>query len=134
MALLTVVMVASFSSCSDDDDQLKTSSIVGKWVCSVEDDDESFSMVLTLNSDATGTIEELFTTRASYSYNMKFSWSTATDSNGDTTLKVSYISGDKVTELFPGSSSTALWSRQYVLTGDILNIYQGDGVWVFNRM
>lgn len=136
MAMLVAVMVVSFSSCSDDknDDVLKSTSIVGRWECTQSDDENLFKMVLTFNSDATGIIDEAWSTRASSAYSMQFTWSTTTNANGDNILRVSYVKGDKLTELFPGSSSTVLWSRQYVLTGDILNIYQGDGVWVFKRI
>jgi len=136
MVVMVAVMTVSFSSCDDDknDDVLKSTSIVGRWECAQADDESSFKMILTFNSDATGIIEETWSSKASSAYSMRFTWSTTTNADGDNILKVSYVDGDKQTELFPGSSSTVLWSRQYVLTGDILNIYQGDGVWVFKRM
>lgn len=138
---LAVLQSVSFTSCSNDDDEPKSVSIVGKWESLEEysDDEESMSikMTLTFNNDRTGFIEEnwKYESKASSveNYRMDFSWATTTDSNGNDILKISYVSGDKVTELFPGSSSAVLWTRQYVLTGNILNIYGGDGVWVFNR-
>lgn len=139
---MTLVMMtaAMFSSCSNDDEP-KEDSIVGKWEYTetetTEDGSISISMTLTFKSDKTGSIVENWSinTRASSNrqYSMDFSWSTTSDSNGNDILKVSYVDGDKNTELFPGSASTVLWSRQYVQTGKILNIYSNDGVWVFNK-
>ena len=130
------------SSCSKDDEP-KTVNIVGTWQYTEEFIDADFSEMLTMtlkfNNDRTGSITENWVTetRASSNetYRMDFSWATSVDSSGNEILKISYISGDKNTELFPGSSSTALWTRQYVLTGNILNIYDGqnNGVWVFKR-
>ncbi len=140
--LIMLMTGISFSSCSKDDgDEPKTVNIVGKWeyMETYEDENvtESIKMVLTFNNDRTGSIEEnwVYESRASSveNYKMNFSWATSTDSNGNEILKISYVSGDKVTELFPGESTTVLWTRQFVLTGNILNIYGGDGVWVFNR-
>ncbi len=139
MAILSGVVSTSCSS--DDNDEPKAQSIVGKWELyeSYEEDDEtgSIQMVLTFNSDYTGSIDETwrYQSRASQveNYHMDFNWSTTTNSNGSDILKISYVSGDKETELFPGYSTTVLWTREYVLTGKILNIYGGDGVWVFNR-
>ena len=136
--MMLLVSAVFCVSCSDDEP--KTVSIVGKWesVESYSDDGilETIRMNLTFNSDRTGSIVETwnYETRATSTenYSMNFSWATTTDSNGNDILKISYISGDKVTELFPGSSAV-LWTRQYVLTGDILNIHDGDGVWVFKR-
>lgn len=130
-----------FSSCSDDDDEPSNDSIVGTWsyVETIEGDYylTNVYMTLTFNSDKTGSIEENWITdsRASSNntYKMDFSWSTTSDSNGNDILRISYISGDKDTELFNGGESTVLWNRQYVLTGKILNIYSGNGVWVFNK-
>ena len=100
----------------------------------VDDSDygyESIKMTLTFNSDNTGKIVEdwEWTSRAESKekYSMEFSWSITTDSNGNNTLRVSYISGDKDTEIFYGNDNTVLWTRQYVLTGKILNIY-GNGL------
>ncbi len=134
MVMMVAVMTVSFSSCKDENGPDSTS-IEGRWECVQEDKDDGtlFKMVLTLNSDATGTIDEELS-RASYAYSMEFTWSTTTNADGDDILRVSYVDGDKETELFPGSSSTVLWSRKYVLTGNILNIYQGEGVWVFKRI
>lgn len=139
--VITIMSGLTVTSCSSDDDEPKAVSIVGKWqhqeTYSDEDESGSISMTLTFNSDRTGSIIEDWTyeSRASshQSYKMDFSWATSTDSNGNEILKISYVSGDKVTELFPGGSSTVLWTRQFVLTGNILNIYDSDGVWVFNR-
>lgn len=137
---LTSVM---FASCSkDEDDELtKESGLPGTWVYEelLEEDNgtASVKMTLTFNANNTGSIVEDWTneSRASshQTYSMDFSWSTTTDSSGNDILRISYVSGDKNTELFGGTSSTVLWTRQYVLTGNILNIYQGAGVWVFNR-
>lgn len=144
--LFTLMTGFAITSCSSDDDKAATEepkavSIVGRWEnlesYTSDEVESSIKMVLTFNSDRTGSIEEYwaYQTKASSNetYSMKFSWATTTNSSGDEILKISYISGDKNTELFPGSSNTVLWSRQYVLTGNILNIYGGDGVWVFNR-
>lgn len=140
LAILIVGLIASVytSSCSKDDDEIKES-LVGRWEMNetetYEDGTESLQMILIFNSNHTGSIEEKWTveSRSSYTNRMTFNWSTSTDSNGNDILKVSYVSGDKETVIFDGSSSTALWTRQYVLTGNILNIYQGSGVWVLNR-
>lgn len=134
MAMFVTVVGMSASSCSKDDEEVKSPSIVGSWECVEEYGGESFKMILTFNSNSTGRIEEIYTTKAAYSYVMDFSWGTTSDASGNSILNISYISGDQDTELFPGSGSTALWTRQYVLTGDILNIYGGDGVWVFKRI
>ena len=140
-ALLTIVLMSAVTvtSCSDDNDG-PSDSIVGKWVLTqtdIEDDGTySVTMTLVLNSNKTGYIAENWSssTKASSSedYRMDFSWATSTDSDGNDILKVSYVSGDKNTELFPGEN-VVLWQRQYVHTGNILNIYQGSGVWVFNK-
>ncbi len=125
------------SSCKDEPEE---DNIVGKWEYSESEIDDNYSyaakMILTFKKDKTGSIVESYQeeeTRASSEYRMNFSYSTTTDFNGNSILKISYVSGDKDTELFPGSSNTALWSRQYVLTGKILNIYDDDGVWVFHK-
>ena len=139
--LMFFTMGICFSSCSSDDDDPKGGSLVGKWTYletyTDEDAASSVEMILTFNSNNTGSIVErwLYQTKASSNetYSMEFSWSTTTDSSGNEILRISYVSGDKETELFPGYSSTVLWTRQYVLTGKILNIYGGDGVWVFNK-
>lgn len=145
-ALLVAVLFVTFgfTSCGDDDDDgggAASTSIVGTWrYTEAEADDdgiESMDMVLTFNSDHSGRIVENWTSStraaASVSYTMDFQWTTATDSNGNDILKVSYVSGDRNTELFLGGPNTVLWTRQYVLTGNILNIYGGDGVWVLRR-
>ena len=144
LTVMILVIMTGFTttSCSDDDDKEKKANIAGKW----EYSDSSTSsgsintvrMVLTFNSDKTGSIDETWSSQSRASmdshYNMKFSWATTTDSNGNDILKISYVSGDKETELFPGNESTVLWTRQYVLTGKILNIYSGSSsVWVFNK-
>lgn len=138
--LLVVLTGISVSSCGGNDEP-KGATIVGKWECyevtSDDDGESSVQMMLTLNKDMTGSIVETWTTQtrafSNEVYSMDFSWATSSDSNGNDILKVSYISGDKNTELFYGNSNTVLWTRQYVLTGNILNIYGGDGVWVFKR-
>lgn len=140
LAILLVGAIVSVctSSCSKDDDEVKDS-LVGKWEFKVtetdEDGTESLQMILIFNSNHTGSIEEnwSYEARASETFKMNFQWSTTQDSNGNDLLRVSYVSGDKNTELFYGSSSTAMWTREYYLTGNILNIRGGDGVWVFNR-
>lgn len=138
IALITLM----FTSCGDDEDSLKDSdSLVGTWVLeeTYEDEDESASIKMTLkfNKDNTGSIVEDWVSQTKSSthetYSMNFSWSTTSDSNGNDILRVSYVSGDKNTELFPGVSSTVLWTRQFVQTGKILNIYSNDGVWVLNK-
>lgn len=143
--LAAVLFIAvGFTSCGDDDDDNSTSnnsSIVGLWQMSETYGDDyetkSVTMDLTFNSNHTGRIVENWTSESRASskevYTMDFEWATTTDSSGNDIIKVSYVSGDKVTELFPGGSSTVLWSRQYVLTGKTLNIYGGDGVWVFKK-
>lgn len=142
MLVAVVTMGFTMTSCSDDDSNvLDNSSIEGRWVYTENYDDEGETLLITMelvfNRDKTGYIIENYdySSRASSKeqYRMDFSWSTTQDSNGNDLLKVSYMSGDKNTELFYGSSGTVLWTRQFVLTGAILNIYEGDGVWVFNR-
>lgn len=64
---------------------------------------------------------------------MDFYWSITSDANGNDIMRVSYVSGDKNTELFYGDINTALWTRQYVVTGNILNVYTDGGVWVFHK-
>lgn len=149
--LVAVLFVAfGFASCSDDDDNgggngngngASSTSIVGTWrnsdVAEDEDGMVSLDMVLTFNNDNTGRIVETwaYSSRATTNetYTMDFQWTTTSDANGNDILKVSYVSGDRNTEVFAGGSNTVLWTRQYVLTGNILNVYGGDGVWVFNR-
>lgn len=145
VSLMVVVAGFAFTSCGDDDDDDKNQgnggSLVGTWTLNetLDDEDgiETVSMVLTLKGDHTGSIKEdwMYQSRAASveTYQMNFSWSTVSDSNGNQILQVSYISGDKNTEIFMGSSNTVLWKRQYVLTGKILNIYGDGGVWVFNK-
>lgn len=144
LALMILVFMTGImaTSCSSDNDDPQDVSIVGKWAFSEsfdydEDETESVTMLLTFNSDRTGSIEEYWVIESratsSENYRMDFSWTTSSDANGNEILKVSYLSGDKNTELFPGGSSTVLWTRQFVLTGNILNIHGGDGVWVFKR-
>lgn len=144
---LTVMILAimtgfTTTSCSDDDDKGNGASLVGKWEYSdtntSSNSTNTVRMVLTFNSDKTGSIDETWSSQSRASmdshYNMKFSWASTTDSNGNDILKISYVSGDKETDLFPGAESTVLWTRQYVLTGKILNIYSGNSsVWVFNK-
>lgn len=140
--IMALVMISGImaSSCSKDDEP-EQESILGKWEYSETETDEdgtvSISMTLTFKSDRTGSIVEDWsaTTRSTsnYRYSMDFSWTTTSDSNGNDILKISYVDGDKNTELFPGGSNTVLWTRQYVQTGKILNIYGSDGVWVFNK-
>lgn len=146
MAVMTLlVMTVTLPSCGGDDDEPTPAptSILGTWECLEEYENEeevaSVKMELKFNKDNTGSIAETWTsytkTRSSYTevYTMQFSWATTTSSDGNEILKISYISGDKNTELFYGSSSTVLWQRQYILTGNILNVFGGDGVWVFKR-
>lgn len=142
VALLMVVTGLSFTSCKDDDDKPKDGSIVGTWrysevVYDDNDEREVLNMVLTFNSNKTGKIVETweYETRSASveTYSMDFTWATTTDASGNEILKVSYVSGDHDTEVFMGSESTVLWTRQFVLTGNILNIYGNDGVWVFKR-
>jgi len=140
--MLTTLMATSCGGDDDKDEPSNSASITGTWTFeeTLTDEDGSTSLMMTLifNKDNTGSIVEVWNTESrasgSNTYSMEFSWSSTTNSNGDNILSVSYVSGDKNTELFPGSSSTALWKRQYVVTGKILNIYDGDnGVWVFNK-
>lgn len=148
VTILAVSMGLGMASCKKDkdDDEPKgpeSPSLIGTWTLEESDYDPEegawvkVSMVLNLNEDNTGRISEnwTFETKASssFSYAMNFSWSTTVNANGDETLVVSYVSGDKNTEIFMGSESTVLWKRQIALTGNILNIYGGSGVWVFNK-
>ncbi|MCM1163149.1 MAG: hypothetical protein NC339_02710 [Muribaculaceae bacterium] len=147
LVLLALCFSVSLTSCGGDDDDPKPdepvgNTIIGQWGLSVTQTDTdgsiySLRMDLTFNKDYTGSIVETWTSQSraatSNTYAMNFNWSTTSDANGNDILKVSYVSGDHNTELFYGTSSTALWTRQYVLTGTILNIYGGDGVWVFNK-
>ena len=146
MLVMTLLfMTVTLPSCGGDDDEPTPAptSILGTWECSEEYEDEdevaSIKMELKFNKDNTGSITETWSastkTKASSTetYSMKFSWATTMNSDGNEILKISYISGDKNTELFPGTSSTVLWQRQYILTGNILNVFGGDGVWVFKR-
>ncbi len=143
VAILAAVMC---TSCGDDEAPEpapgEVDELVGTWYLETTASDDgttaSLSMKLTFNEDKTGSIVETwtYTTRATESqrYSMNFGWSTTSNSNGEDILRVSYVSGDKNTELFIGSSSTVLWTRQYVVTGDILNMYVGGGVLVFHRL
>lgn len=138
MLLTFFAMSFTLTSCSDDDND--NNGIVGKWE-NLETYDEgntvgSIKMVLTFNGDGTGRIVEEWNrqSRLTSSYTMDFSWSTTSDTNGNDILRVSYVSGDKNTELFPGGTNTVLWTQRYVLTANILNIYSANGgVWVFKR-
>ncbi|MBO4995551.1 MAG: hypothetical protein J6C78_06245 [Muribaculaceae bacterium] len=144
LALMFIPVV--FSSCGgddDDDEPISSNGLVGYWTLEeVYDSDDgdirtSVKMTLKFNKDNSGEIVEELTSESRASthktYTMKFSWSTTSDSNGNDILRVSYISGDKTTMLFPGSSNTVLWTRRYVRTGNILNVYCNDGVLVFNK-
>lgn len=140
--IIAVVLTAFMAtSCGEDDEPSTSGSLVGTWVLeeSLSDYDSSAKLKMTLkfNSDNTGSVVEEWTSESRATehniYSMNFSWSTTTDSDGDDILRVSYVSGDKNTELFSGNSSTVLWSRQYVITGKILNVYVNNGVWVFNK-
>lgn len=144
LALAFVVMLTTFmtASCSkEEDDPSASGTLKGTWVLEETSAGSGYAislkMTLTFRGDNTGSIVENWVTetRASNSetYEMNFSWSTTSDSNGNDILRVSYVSGDQNTELFTGSGSTALWNRQYVVTGNILNVYGDDGVWVFHR-
>ena len=143
LTIMVIAILAGMTVTSCSNDEPKNVSIVGTWYLndSYEEDGykESLSMTLKFNSDHTGSITETWISESRASsnetYKMNFSWATSTDSSGNEILKVSYISGDKDTELFYGNTSTALWTRQFVLTGNILNIYDasGSGVWVFKR-
>lgn len=141
---MVVVVMATFLcvSCKDEpNDGSNAKSFVGTWVCQESDEDEdeweSVSMTLTFKNDNTGKIVENWSwgSRASGNdtYSMTFNWSCTSDSNGNNILQVSYVSGDKNTELFYGYENTVLWKRQYVLTGKTLNIYEGNDVWVFKK-
>ncbi len=139
--LMFFTMGICLSSCGSDDDEPTGGNLVGKWVYTeTYSEDEgagTIEMILTFNSNNTGSIVERWQYQSKASsnetYSMEFSWSTTTDTNGNDILRISYVSGDRETELFPGYSNTVLWTRQYVLTGKILNIYGGSGVWVFNK-
>lgn len=144
MGMIVVIMTTLLCvSCKKDDpdDGTGSKSLVGTWVFqdSYEDDEEweSVTMTLTFKSNNTGKIVEdwRWGSRADggSSYSMEFNWSCTTDANGNDILRVSYVSGDKNTELFYGYDDTALWKRQYVLTGKILNIYDDGDVWVFKK-
>lgn len=134
-------MMCIASSCSKNDDP-KDVNIVGTWqyteVIPGYNYTETITMTLKFNSDRTGSISEDWVTETKatgYSnYRMDFSWATSVDSSGREILKISYIKGDKNTELFPGDD-TVLWTREFILTGNILNIYgyQSSDVWVFKR-
>lgn len=142
---ILVVLLTTFiaSSCSKDDNDNPSNSgaLVGTWVTETTGSSDggfvSMKITIKFNKDNTGSIVEEWSsqTRASSheSYSMNFSWSTTSNANGDDIMRISYVSGDQNTELFPGSGSTALWTRKYVVTGKILNIYDGDGVWVLNK-
>ena len=138
-----MLMTSMAVSCSKDDDVKDSSSIKGTWIYEqIKEDDSSISttrIVLAFNSDHTGKIIQEWSseTKSSLSSTMNFSWSTTSDSNGRDILRVSYVSGDKNTSIFPGvvdnKDNVALWTREYVVTGKILNLYHGDGVWRFNK-
>lgn len=144
-SILVVVLTAFFAtSCSDSDDEPSTKgSIYGTWTFEdffIEDNTSNgLNITLTLNKDNTGSIVEVWSveSRASETntFSMNFSWTTTTDSSGNDIMKLSYISGDKNTEIFMGGENTVLWSRKYVLTGNILNIYdpEDNSVWVLHR-
>lgn len=140
--IVAIIMTAFMAtSCSEEDEPSTSGSIVGTWVLeegtSDYDSSAKLKMTLKFNKDNTGSIVEEWTSESKATehdiYSMNFSWSTTTDSNGNDILRVSYVSGDKDTELFYGGASTVLWTRQYVITGKILNVYLNDGVWVFNK-
>lgn len=144
MALFAMATVCSLISCSNDTKDAPTSgnsSILGTWSLTQEfeeeDGMESVDIVLVFNNNQTGSIKETwrYESRAATTNvrEMEFSWSTVSDSDGNQILQVSYVSGDKNTSIFNGSENTALWKREFVLTGNILNIYSGNGVWVFNK-
>lgn len=140
-----MLLALSLVACGDDDDDKNdsgTSSLVGKWALTQDfsdgDETDNVSMELVFNKDNTGVITEtwIYESRASSRevYKMEFSWSTTKDSSGNDIMRISYVSGDKDTEIFNGGSGTVLWTRQYVRTGNILNIYSGSSnVWVFNK-
>lgn len=153
---LLLIMAFSFtaSSCSDDknDEPSASASLVGTWTYekpeSSKDDDEGFKMILKFNKDNTGTYTEEWVsneTRASSSQTMNFGWSISTDSKGNDILRISYVSGDRDTMLFPQdpkrpNSNIVLWSYPCVLTGKVLNVTANSPVdfddfllWVFNR-
>lgn len=140
VALLLLFVMSGLTLTSCGPENVKET-LVGRWrateVYTYGNTTETIKMELTFNKNKTGSIVENWITESRASsnntYRMDFSWSTTTDSSGNTILKVSYVDGDKNTEIFNGSSTTVLWSRQYVITGKILNIYGGDGVWVFNK-
>lgn len=141
--ILSIMTAFTITSCKDNKDEPATSSkgLVGTWIYTESYSDayesQDITMTLTFNSDNTGSIVEnwVYETKATSNetYKMNFSWSTTTDANGTDILRISYVSGDKNTELFYGSEGTVLWTREFVLTGKILNIYGGDGVWVFKK-
>lgn len=143
-AFVAMLMTFMASSCGKDEesDPPVVGGLNGTWFLEETSESGSYSntlrMTLTFRDDHTGSIVENWTTvsRASENntYAMEFSWSSTSDSNGNDILRVSYVSGDKNTEIFAGDSNTVLWTRQYVVTGNILNIYQGGGVWVFHRI
>lgn len=142
IVMLTALMTTSCGN-DDDDDIMDSGNITGTWVLEEIDNDpdddytSSIKITLKFNKNATGSIVEEWTTTSKATnhevYTMNFSWSTTADADGNDILRISYVSGDKNTELFPGGSGTVLWKRQYVVTGKILNIYDGDGVWVLNK-
>lgn len=138
--LIVFLSVFFAASCSDDDDPNPSSqdALIGSWVAEKTWDDydeiETLKMTLTFNKGYTGSIVEEFSseTKATERYQMNFSWSISSDANGNDILRFSYVSGDKEMIIFD-EESAALWIRQYVVTGKILNLYSGDGVWVFNK-
>lgn len=148
LRIVAILVAVMCTSCGDGEasepvpNPGEVDELVGTWYLETTESDDgttaSLSMKLTFNEDKTGSIVETltYTTRATESqrYSMNFGWSTTSNSNGEDILRVSYVSGDKNTWLFMGSSSTVLWTRQYVVTGDILNVYLTDGVLVFHRL
>lgn len=131
------------TSCSKDDeyDTSGSGALIGTWILEESSEESDFSgalnMTLTFRSNNTGSIVEewITNTRATEinKYAMDFYWSITSDANGNDIMRVSYVSGDKNTELFYGDINTALWTRQYVVTGNILNVYTDGGVWVFHK-
>lgn len=145
IAFALVAMLATFmvTSCSKDDenDTSGSGALIGTWVLEDYSEEYDYSqtvkMTLTFRSNNTGSIVEdwITNTRATEinKYAMDFYWSITSDANGNDIMRVSYVSGDKNTELFYGDSNTALWTSQYVVTGNILNVYTDGGVWVFHK-
>lgn len=124
----------SLVSCSDDNDEPTSNSIVGTWFCSDNDEGNYFDdYTLIFKKDFTGSIRNDFGSRASSSEEMNFDWSLTLTSNGEYRLSVIYKSGDRYMD-GPFGGGYAQWNRTVTIAGNTLSISMGDDtVMLFHR-